>query len=205
MERWNMVRSLIFGACLVLLGGCAGTSAPARFYLLDTEIESETSLEVKGEDVVVISVGPVELPPYLDRPQIVTRLRPNRLHLGEFDNWAEPLQDTFARILVENLSSLLHEDRIVVLSQRGGSMAEYQLLVEVARLDNNTEGDALLTASWAIVEDDGNRILAARRSTYTESSGVRDYEAYAAGHSRNITALSRDIANAVRGQIAKRR
>jgi len=48
-------------------------------------------------------VGPVTLPPYLDRSQIVMSDRANELNLAEFDQWAESLQTNFTRVLGENL------------------------------------------------------------------------------------------------------
>jgi ABC-type transport auxiliary lipoprotein component len=47
------------------------------------------------------------LPPYLDRPQLVTRAGSNRMVLADFDSWAEPLQGLFARVLAKNLTLLL--------------------------------------------------------------------------------------------------
>ena len=40
---------------------------------------------------LTVGVGPVTLPPYLDRPQLVTRAGSNRAVLADFDSWVEPL------------------------------------------------------------------------------------------------------------------
>jgi uncharacterized lipoprotein YmbA len=158
----------------------------------------------RGDGIIAVGVGPVELPAYLDRPQIVTRLRPNRLHLAEFDKWAEPLKDTFSRILTENLSNLLSTVSMAVFPWQGGMSVDYQVMVEVIRLDNNKEGEALLAARWVILEEEDKRLLAARKSVYTAPSGTQDYEAFAAGHSRNIESLSKDIADALQELAGKR-
>src|SRR6266498_1510380 len=85
---------------LLVLGGCLGTP-PTRFYLLPalTDVSSPAAM---GERTLTIGVGPVTLPPYLDRLQIVTRASQAQLHLAEFDQWAASLQDTVARVLAEN-------------------------------------------------------------------------------------------------------
>ena len=41
------------------------------------------------------SLYPVRLPAYVDRPEIVTWIEANRLHLAELDQWGEPLGDGF--------------------------------------------------------------------------------------------------------------
>ena len=66
---------------LLVLGGCLGTP-PTRFYLLPT-LTDVSAPAATGERALTIGVGPVTLPPYLDRPQIVTRASQAQLHVAE--------------------------------------------------------------------------------------------------------------------------
>jgi uncharacterized protein len=68
---------------LIGLGACAST--PSRFYILNTLSASETIPGTAAAQGPVIGVGPITLPKYLDRPQIVTRVGRNQLALSEFD------------------------------------------------------------------------------------------------------------------------
>src|SRR5262249_50890681 len=95
----------LFGVCLLGLSGCA-SSPPTRFYVLPSMTSAETAPPAAPRDLI-IGVGPVTLYPYLDRLQIVTRASRARLALGEFDQWAAPLQDSVTRALGENLSLLI--------------------------------------------------------------------------------------------------
>jgi uncharacterized protein len=95
------------GLCLMALGGCASTQA-ARFYVLSALPGGGTaSPGAAAERGLAIGVGPVTLPKYLDRPQIVTFTSPYALNVAEFDRWAEPLESTFVRVLAENLALLI--------------------------------------------------------------------------------------------------
>jgi len=86
---------------MAVLQACAG-SKPARFYLLTAEVRGAAAQGVElDQPRQLIAVGPVELPRYLDRPQIVTRKGPNQLELAEFDLWAESLADNFAGVLID--------------------------------------------------------------------------------------------------------
>ena len=93
---------------MVTGAGCSRT-APARFYMLsDLRGASEAGAPMATQSpCLTLGIGPIEMPDYLDRPQIVTQLGPNELHLGDFDQWAEPLGKTFMRTLSDNLASLL--------------------------------------------------------------------------------------------------
>ena len=103
---------IILSALLIVLSGCAST-APSRFYVLNSLPSVETQVAADDQDVT-IGIGPIQLPQYLDCPQIVTRIGPNELQLAEFDLWAEPLKDNVSRVLVANLSLLLGTESIAV-------------------------------------------------------------------------------------------
>src|SRR5262245_33951851 len=76
----------LLGVCLLGLSGCR-SSPPPRFYVLPSLTSADTALPAAPRDLT-IGVGPVSLPPYLDRPQIVTRASRAKLELGEYDQWA---------------------------------------------------------------------------------------------------------------------
>ena len=63
---------------------------------------------------VVVAVGPVRIPDYLDRPQSVTRTGNNELKLSEFHRWAWSLAADISRVLVENISGFLPADGVSV-------------------------------------------------------------------------------------------
>jgi uncharacterized lipoprotein YmbA len=77
--------------CLFAWGGCASTK-PARFYTLSPlDGTGERSGTVPAEQRIAVAVGPIAIPDYLDRPQILTRSGPRELELSEFERWAGSL------------------------------------------------------------------------------------------------------------------
>jgi uncharacterized lipoprotein YmbA len=59
------------GGLTAMLSGCFGTSPPTRFYTLSTPEKRSGSITPNLDTVV--TVGPIQIPGYLDRGQIVTR------------------------------------------------------------------------------------------------------------------------------------
>jgi hypothetical protein len=139
----------------------------------------------------------VELPQYTDRLQIVTGNTGPELSRAPFDNWAEPLEDNFARVLAENLSLLLATDQVAVFPGKGPMSIEYQVIVEVTKFLGEPGGQASLEALWSVVGKNGKDTLVRKKSSFTEPVGAQSYEALATALSRTLAALSRDIATTI--------
>ncbi|UCF83393.1 MAG: membrane integrity-associated transporter subunit PqiC [Desulfobacteraceae bacterium] len=199
---------VVLGCLLMVIAGCAGITAPARFYVLSSLPGSGDRARVSAdENIIAIGIGPVEVAQYLDRPQIVTRVSPNELKIAEFDKWAEPLKDSFSRVLAENISSHLSKDPVAVLPWRGSTPIDYRVEVEVILLDGSLGGKASLVARWAIFGEDGRKMLVSRKSSFSEPVSGQSYEAFVSAHSRAVAGLSSELAEAMKKilpQAAKR-
>jgi hypothetical protein len=196
----------------LLLCNCT-TTPPTRFYVLST-IADQAAIAPGGG--IAVGVGPINLPQYLNRPQIVTRLGDNRLAVAEFDQWGGELDDNVIRALAANLSSLLKTDRVSLFPWKDGVPISYQVTIDVLNFEQNADGSSLLSVYWSIVEPATGRVESMRRSTYRDTAGpilpataetgtdksraARPYDAVVAAMSRNLAALSNDIAAAISSQ-----
>jgi uncharacterized protein len=181
-------------ASLLGLGACAST--PSHFYVLNTLSASETVPATAAERGPVIGVGPITFPKYLDRPQIVTRASRNQLTLGEFDRWAEPLQENFSSVLAENLALLIPTDHILLNPWSRPAALDYQVRVEVLHFDGWLGGESSFIARWSIL-DRAERELLSRKSHLNAPVGGRDYEALVVALNQMLETLSRDIATEI--------
>lgn len=185
---------------VLLLGGC-GSTRPSKFYVLHSLSMggAEKPLGPAGVTGVeyTIGVGPVKIPEYLDRQEIVTRAGANRLDLAEFDRWAEPLESNVARVLAENLSFILGTDRVRLFPWVGSTKVDYQVVVDLNRFDGTSEGKAILAAHWSILEGEKRKVLVTRKSHFAESADRADFESMVSAQSRLLGHLSREIASEI--------
>ncbi|MCP5363991.1 MAG: membrane integrity-associated transporter subunit PqiC [Hyphomicrobiales bacterium] len=180
---------------LALVTGCAQTE-PTRFYTLESRSQAEAVSTAK-EFVRGIAVGPVVLPKYLDRPQLVRRPSPYIVQVAEFDRWAEPLDDMIARVVTENLSALLATDRVYLTSGPLPQNVAYQVELMIFRFDITENNQTTLTTHWSILDRRSDRIQTSRKVTYSETARSSDYDDIASAMSDNLAALSQDIAAAL--------
>jgi uncharacterized lipoprotein YmbA len=192
-----------------------GTTSPTRFYVLSTIADKPTEAPAS----VALGVGPINLPQYLDRPQIVTRLSSNQLEVGEFDQWGGQLDDSVARTLAGNLSVLLQTDRVQLFPWKDDDSLDYAVTVDVINFEQDVDGSSVLDVYWSLLEAKTGRVKLRRHATYRDAGGApitdaqahgtngmlsagnskRPYDSVVAAMSRNLGALSRDVAKEIQG------
>ncbi|QLA20095.1 PqiC family protein [Desulfolutivibrio sulfoxidireducens] len=188
--------------CLALASAGCGKSAPARFYTLTATAGSEQNpgdvavARPAGVECTVLGIGPVELPAYLDRTQIVTQGGTTSMHLAEFDQWIEPVHDNFQRILMENLSGMLRAGPLVSHPWPVGMHPERQVAIQVRRFDGELGQQAVLRAEWGVFDADG-RMLLWRQTALREPVNGPDYPALVAAQSRLVTVFAAEIAQSL--------
>ena len=193
-----LVRRLSASLCVLFIAGTSGCSGtpPTRFYLLTPLSTTERPKDVAPAPGPVVGLRPVRLPEQFDRPQIVTRVGPNRFQLAEFDQWAAPLSDTFTRVLAEDLALLIPSDRVAVFPWTRESAIEYEVAVQVLQFDGALGGDGSLVADWAISRQGGKDGPKTGRFSASGQAGG-SYSELVAAQSRLIGALAGEIATAL--------
>jgi uncharacterized lipoprotein YmbA len=187
-------RLMLLGLALLCVHvvGCARTQA-TRFYTL-------TPVAMAPEDQhspapLSVGVGPVVLPEYLDRPQMVGMVAANELGFSEFSRWAEPLDAMLLRVFRENLAVLLGTEHVAAYPWPSGSAPDAKVAVEVLSFVGRPEGGVVLDVRWVVQVTD--RPASAQRTTIEKPSEAGDYASLAAAASRAVADLSREIADAI--------
>ena len=197
--------AVTLGLLLLTLAGCIGASRtpPSVFYQLHSLADSNPTGQADASDHgISIAVGPITLPEYLDRPQMVIRNSQNVLELDEFHRWAGSLKQDFSSVLAENLSILLSTEHIAIFPYSQFVQTPYQVTVRVIRFDGNPGGSVSLVARWIIFDRKDRDDLVVKRFSLSEPTGKNDMEALVSAQSRLVEALSREIAAAIK-EIAK--
>lgn len=190
------LRTCILAAVALLLSGCA-SSPSSRFYTLTPLSPQETKQSFPAANAVSVSIAPVEIPDYLERPQIVTRDGHNELNLAEFDRWAGSLSENISAVLAENLGLLLGSDRVYVYPLMRAENADYAVAMRILRLDGTLGDRVLLKAQWTLSSGPDKKDVARRISTFTERLNDKGYQAMVAAVGRTLEQLSREIAREI--------
>ncbi|MGH8012109.1 MAG: PqiC family protein [Candidatus Binataceae bacterium] len=195
--RW--LPSLLI-AGLIGLSACGNILQPrpnhSRFYVLTPIMSPERAASAtRSSPSIVIGLGPISMPPYLDREEMVTRAGPNQINISNRDFWAEPLKKGFSGTLATDFSELLPGAQIVAFPWFSSTGIDYTVSVSVLRFEGETNGTALLIAKWALKNGRSGRLLYPGQSKIVEPIGPNQNQATAL--SRALNAMSRQIADAI--------
>jgi uncharacterized protein len=193
---------VILALVAVSLSGCLSRSQTPRFYALNPMQEDQVISKRKSSvHNAVIGIGPVKLADYLDQSDLVTRTSDNQIVKAEYDRWAGSLKDDFINVLADDISFLLSTDRIHRYPWSPSVPIDYQVAVDVIRLDGRLGESAWLEARWSIFQGPGKKLLKIKRSTIQEPVTGADYAALVAAQSRAVAKLSQEIASAIQGGL----
>ncbi len=193
--RIDLAGRLLAAFLVTTVVGC-GSTKPALFYTLNA---TATPVSAPAADYGVM-VGPVSVPASVDRPEFVVQVAPNRVEIDEFNRWAAPLGESFARIVASDLSVLLGTPDVAVAPFANFDPV-YRVTINVQRFDSLRGESVLVDAVWTVRPTAGGTTHAGRTAAQQAVVG-QDFDALAAAHSLALGKLSGDIAVAIRALAA---
>ena len=178
----------------LLLGGC---SSKSNFYQLHTASVDDVQ-RTKHIKKTVIGIAEVDLPEYLDKPQIVTRLSASQLKVNETERWVGAFDKNIQTVLADNLSRLLPQYSFLTHPWEEPMEDRYRIYLSVERFDGDTKsGVVTFNGRWSLVDVENNRLITGEDIDYTERGGV-SVDALVQTQSRLLERLSRHIAQRVK-------
>ncbi len=188
------VRVAILSVFAVFMLSACASSSPVRYFSL-SPIDAEFRKD--SDDAVMLGLGPIRMPEYLNRSQIVTRGANAEMQVDEFSRWSEPLTTSLMRIVAADVDNLLQDVVVVVFPYETlvRDQVNYRLIGDVGRFEADYMGRILLEVQWGVADINGEVIVPMRRNRYQiQASVVGDSGAVVVAMNDALGQFSRDIA-----------
>ena len=182
---------------ILILNGCitAPDTPTPRFYRLQAVDNIQVSAGSKLTSNVIIGVGPVGIPEYQNRPQIVTQNENKMLTIAQFDRWGEPLDLALARLVSDNLTVLLEGVTIKIYPWNLAIPVKYQLVLDLVKLESQLDKDLFFAAQWSIIDAQANKMILMKKSEFQLPINPHNYSGLVKTLSQAAASLSREIAD----------
>jgi len=184
---------LLFGL-VIGLAGCAGHSPKTSFYKLVPLAELGELDEAVPHYDFSVGVGPITIPDYLKRPQIVTRESNSRLQIAEFHRWAGLLEKDIAAVMVDNLTDLLGSERVVTYPWDRLARPDYRVVYDIQRFDGTPGVEAVLKVRWTVFDTVAGKAEKVLGKRYRLPLNDPGYESLVKAESELLGQFSRDVA-----------
>ena len=183
------------------LSACMRGNKSVQFYRLNAGVAMIDAVKMdESANQAVVGLGPIRIPDYLNRPQMVVAISDNQYQLSEEHRWAERLDQNISLALAKFLPSQLGSNRIVRYPWAQRQIVDYQVSIDIIEFNIDALGRSRLTAQWLIKRKDQPDI--SRRFDYQVSASTTDYDVMVSAQSACLTKLGQDIAVTLR-QIMK--
>ena len=138
----------IFALCaFATLSACA-SSPDSRLYLMKSAngpVISQTSSNVS------VQVGPIVMPEYLKRPEIVYRSNVHDINVNEYDRWAESLERNMTSVITSNLATHLGTEQAFDYYANFSITPDYVVRLNVNEFSRVSRDTVSLSVSWELV------------------------------------------------------
>ena len=193
---------LLLGTLAV--AGC-GLLAPrtdvTRYAVLASidELAGEVAPDVAASSSSVrVGLGPVTLPEYVRRPEIVSRVKGTRIVLSGTERWSEPLEQALVRVLAIDLERSLGAGRVVNYPWYESDRPAQQIEIAFSRCERDETGKVVVVARWSLRDLQGGAAPIEQESRIVRETTGSDGASTARALSQALVELSREIARARR-------
>lgn len=193
------LRLKLLALAALLLVGCGTTSPPTRYFQLEPVAQQ---FESSSPNSKLLAIGPLHLPEYLDRPQLVTRSGSVEVSIDDFQRWAEPLESALPRVIAANLGAM--RDGLAALDHRHDSFLrfDYRLLGDIRRFDVDESGQVVFLVRWWLQDDQGKTLIPSTAGRYQVAAQDPGNTASSVeAMNRALELFSKDIAQALGAEL----
>ena len=144
--RFPVLRCLTVCATAVL-SACASSPDP-NLYLMKSANGSAIS---QGSSNVSVVVGPITMPEYLKRSEVVYRTNAHDIQINENDRWAESLERNISSVITSDVAAYLGTDQAFSYYANFSTQPDYSVRLNVTEFGRVSYDRVSLSVSWELV------------------------------------------------------
>lgn len=179
-----------------LLTSCQ-SSPPKRFFVLDAVPVKQPSTFSPS---AAVQVAGVDIPPSLDRQEMVRESAPGSLEISDINRWGGPLADMMRDVLTRDLTERLPPDKVIP-PRTSAPPSTYEVTVDLLQFGGDAKHNVVLNGGWSLYRLGSETPVLTRNVNFQEQEGAADYAFQAHAMSRLLGRLSDDIVQSLRNDV----
>ena len=193
MKTSLCLRAGLLVAAAVTLAACGGGSQ--KYYQLASDGPAPT-----GTTGLALGVGPIALPAYVDRAELVFQSSPNEFEVPADAHWAGSLKENISRVLAADLGRRLHSGNVLSFPWNPDAKLRYQVAVDVNQFHAVSGQGAILEVAWRVESPDGKNTIRRGNGSFHEPITGDGYDPVVTAENGLLAQLADAIAETLRGR-----
>ena len=190
----NTAARLVFAraptlALLAAMAGCR-SSPPQQFYVLDAV---SGAYAIATQPAKPVQVAAINIPPTLDRQEMVREDGPDSVKISNVHRWGAPLADMIQNVLTQNLMQRLAAGRVIA-PRTAAPAGTYEITVDILKFERDSSGEVVFDGAWSLYRLGSDTPILNRHLALTEKGVAAGYDAQAHAMSRLLGRVADDIA-----------
>ena len=191
------MRRAIAIVAMVFLAGC-GSSPKTQFFTLTPMPPQEG--QARAEIKAPVTVAAVNVPPSLDRSELVRRTGATTVDIDSDARWTAPLGDMIRTVLSQDLAARLPQEK-VILPDSPAPPNTAQIVVSIAEFGPAGTSGTTLQGSWSVMKGAAAKPVRQRNFDLDADASATGGSSQAMAMSRLLARLADDIAAALPGTL----
>jgi uncharacterized protein len=138
----------------------------------------------------------VNIPPSIDRQEMVRETAAESLQISDRNRWGAPLADMTQDVLTRDLMERLPADQVIP-PRTGAPSGAYEVTIDLLQFGGDVTGKVVLEGGWSLYRLGADAPLLNRHIELTERPASDDYADEARLMSQLLGRLADDIARAI--------
>ena len=187
-----------FERCLSLLliaatlASCR-SSPPKHFYVLDAiPPQRASNAGPRGP----VQVAAVNIPPSLDRQEMVRERAGASLEISDLNRWGAPLADMTQTVLTRDLMERLPAGKVIP-PRTAAPAGVYEITLDLLQFGGDATGTVVIEGGWSMYRLGSDTPLLNRNVRFSEKAGAGDYATQARLMSGLLGRVADDIVSSL--------
>lgn len=153
-----MIRSILL-LTLGLLAGCSSTPQQLNYYFLTPSGEAiETDKAASSQEASIVLLEEIRLADYLNQSSLTMQLNDYQLYYARQHIWAEPLQSSISKALLNDLNRQ-RDLRFIGLREPSGAEPAFRLSVQIDHFVATDNAEVIASGKYWLANGDGQLLL----------------------------------------------
>jgi len=190
----RMARLAIALCALGLGSGCLGGGPRPDYFTLSAAAGAAPIEPLAERSELGLAIGPIELPRYLDRQEMVTRDGAHRLVLWNAYRWGGSLRTDILRTMASDLGALLGTARLAVYPVEARFPIDFRVLLEIVELDSVPGASVTLRGRFTVASGTDGRAIVVEEVSFEEPVASPAWKDLVSAQRAALGRVNREIA-----------